>query len=210
MKIHQLEVRNFRGFEHQTFTLSDQFTVLIGENGTGKTAILNALATGVSPLLVFWKADQLRLRTIDIDADDVRHVRYEKGQIPTLEPQYPLVVSCQGVVDANEISWTWKLLMIDHKNRRPKVEISPNIQIISEQLLEKVREGEDVLLPLVAYYGTGRLWLQKKEEPVETVKPGSRLLGYEDCLEPASNQKVLLMWFKTMEIAALQRGEFMS
>ena len=207
MKIHQLEVRNFRSFEHKIFNLSKQFTVFIGDNGTGKTAILNALATGVSLPVVLWKDDKLRLRTIDIDADDVRQVRYEKGQIPTLEPQYPLVVSCKGVVDAKDISWTWELLMLDNKNRRPNVKISDNIQIISEQLLEKVREGEDVLLPLIAYYGTGRLWLQKKKEPVETIRPGSRLLGYEDCLEPASNQKVLLRWFKTMEIATLQRRE---
>ena len=205
MKIHQLEVRNFRSFEHKTFNLSKQFTVFIGDNGTGKTAILNALATGVSLPVVLWKDDKLRLRTIDIDADDVRQVRYEKGQIPTLEPQYPLVVSCKGVVDAKDISWTWELLMLDNKTRRPNVKISDNIQIISEQLLEKVREGEDVLLPLIAYYGTGRLWLQKKKEPVETIRPGSRLLGYEDCLEPASNQEVLLRWFKTMEIATLQR-----
>ena len=112
MKIHQLEVRNFRGFEHQTFHFSDQFTVLIGENGTGKTAILQAVATGVSPILLFWQSDKLKLRPVDIDENDVRHIGYQKGQIPTLEPQYPLVVSCQGFVDKQQISWMWKLLTI--------------------------------------------------------------------------------------------------
>ena len=207
MKIHQLEVINFRGFEHQTFHFSDQFTVLIGENGTGKTAILQALATGVSPILLFWQSDKLKLRPVDIDENDVRHIGYQKGQIPTLEPQYPLVVSCQGFVDKQQISWMWKLLTIkDKASGRPQLEISENIEDISKQLLRKVRNGEDVLLPLVAYYGTGRLWRQKKEESVETVKPSSRMLGYVDCLDPASNQKALLKWFKTMEIASLQRG----
>ena len=208
MRIHQLEVRNFRGFEHRTFNLSDQFTVLIGDNGTGKTAILKALSTGVSPLLLVWKSDKVSLRTIDIDEDDVRHLRYHKGQIPTLEPQYPLVIYCQGIVNEQPISWVWRLLEIEDKTSgRPKLEISENIENIAKQIEEKVRKGEDVLLPLVAYYGTGRLWLQKKEETVETVKPGSRMLGYMDCLDAASNPKVLLGWFKTMEIASLQRGE---
>jgi predicted ATP-binding protein involved in virulence len=208
MKIHQLEVRNFRGFEHQTFHFSDQFTVLIGENGTGKTAILDAIAIGAGCL--FSRFDNFENLQRPISDDEVRRVRYEKGQTPTIEPQYPVSVSCIGVVDGSEITWERILQLLDRDNKGPFLNqslYSHKIVNISKQLLEKVRKGEDVLLPLVAYYGTGRLWLQKKEESVETVKPGSRMLGYVDCLDPASNQKVLLGWFKTMEIATLQRGE---
>ena len=208
MKIHQLEVRNFRCFEHQTFHFSDQFTVLIGDNGTGKTAIFDALRIGAGCL--FFSFDNFENLQCPISDDDVRHVRYEKGQTPTIEPQYPVSVSCIGVVDGSEITWEQDLQLLDIDNNAPFLNqslYSRKIVNISKQLQEKVRKGEDVLLPLVAYYGTGRLWLQKKEEFVETVKPGSRMLGYVNCLDPASNKKVLLRWFKTMKIASLQRGE---
>jgi predicted ATP-binding protein involved in virulence len=33
------------------------------------------------------------------------------------------------------------------------------------------------------------------------------MLGYVNCLDPTSNPNVLMRWLKTMEIAALQRGE---
>jgi len=207
MKIHQLEVRNFRCFEHQTFHFSDQFTILIGDNGTGKTAILTALAIGAGCL--FSRFDNFENLQRPISDDEVRRVRYEKGQTPTIEPQYPVSVSCIGVVDGSEITWERTLQLLDRDNKSPFLNqslYSHKIVNISKQLLEKVRKGEDVLLPLLAYYGTGRLWLQKEEKSVETVKPGSRMLGYIDCLNPASNQKVLLGWFKTMEIASLQRG----
>ena len=43
MKLRKLRLQNFRGFEDKTFEFSDQFNVLIGDNGTGKTSILMAL-----------------------------------------------------------------------------------------------------------------------------------------------------------------------
>ncbi len=200
MKIHRLEVRNFRSFEENTFHFSNQFTVLIGDNGTGKTAILDALAVGVGALfLAFNDVDSRHIRD-----DEVRRVRYEKGQTPTIEPQYPVSVSCQGIVDGHEISWTRELNKLGGRTTRQQ---ATQIAKVSKQLQAKVRKGADLLLPLVAYYGTGRLWLQKKEKSVELVNPDSRMLGYLDCLDPASNQKLMLRWFKTMEIADLQKKE---
>lgn len=37
MKIHQLEIQNFKGFEKEVFNFNPHFTVLIGDNAKGKT-----------------------------------------------------------------------------------------------------------------------------------------------------------------------------
>ena len=50
MRIDQLTVKNFRCFADQTFTFDPQFNVLVGENGSGKTAIIEALATSLQYL----------------------------------------------------------------------------------------------------------------------------------------------------------------
>ena len=42
-----LEMENFRVFEHLSLELDDQLTLLIGKNGSGKTAILEALAVAL-------------------------------------------------------------------------------------------------------------------------------------------------------------------
>ena len=47
MKIKELQIRNYRGFVDITFELNPNFTVFIGDNGTGKTSILDACAIAV-------------------------------------------------------------------------------------------------------------------------------------------------------------------
>ena len=81
MKIRQLELKNFRCFDHKTFEFSDQFNVFIGDNGTGKSAILDALAIGVGSF--FLGIDSINSR--NIFKDDVRHIVNAENETPTLE-----------------------------------------------------------------------------------------------------------------------------
>lgn len=61
---------------------------------------------------------------------------------------------------------------------------------------EYVREGgEKHPLPLLAYYGTGRLWQQKKNT-ANKFNSTSRTIGYTDCLDPASSYKSFVDWFR--------------
>jgi predicted ATP-binding protein involved in virulence len=202
VKIHRLEVTNFRGFSQRTFTLSDQFNVLIGENGAGKTAVLDALAIGAGTLL-FNAMEGIQSRIIK--QDDARRVTYQKDGIATVEQQRPVRVHFSGYVGGQECTWTWTSKYPNSST----LEAAPLVDI-SNRLREQVQAGQDVLLPVIAYYGTERLWLPKRDEPeqlfVEPLPPGSRLTGYSGCLDPASNQKLLLQWFKRMELVQLQQG----
>jgi predicted ATP-binding protein involved in virulence len=51
MRIRELSLHNYRGFGEKRVEFSDQFTVIAGVNGRGKTAILDALALLMSRLL---------------------------------------------------------------------------------------------------------------------------------------------------------------
>lgn len=44
MKINRIILENFKCFENEKFELSSPYTLIIGDNGKGKTAILNAIA----------------------------------------------------------------------------------------------------------------------------------------------------------------------
>ena len=66
MKIKKLQLYNFRCFEQYELMFSDhRFTLLIGDNGSGKTAILDALAVAVGGFL---------LAIPDIKPSDKRHI----------------------------------------------------------------------------------------------------------------------------------------
>jgi predicted ATP-binding protein involved in virulence len=43
MRIDRLEITNFKKFSNYTIDLHPQFTLLVGDNGTGKNTIFNAL-----------------------------------------------------------------------------------------------------------------------------------------------------------------------
>lgn len=69
-------------------------------------------------------------------------------------------------------------------------------------------------LPMLGFYGTGRLWSQKKlttahvESNLETQ---SRTFAYRDCLDPASSYKHFAIWFtqafRSLRDAQIQRLE---
>jgi predicted ATP-binding protein involved in virulence len=71
-------------------------------------------------------------------------------------------------------------------------------------------------LPMLGYYGTGRLWAQKKltsAHEVSSPESQSRTFAYRDCLDPASSYKHFSSWFKRVflslrqaQIQNLERG----
>ena len=52
MRVDRLELRNFKKFAAFDLDLHRQFTLLIGENGAGKTSVLDALAVALGVWLV--------------------------------------------------------------------------------------------------------------------------------------------------------------
>ena len=201
MKIHQLEVRNFRSFEHKTFHFSGQFNVLIGDNGTGKTAIVEALVIGAGSLIIgFDGFDWGKVRGGRIEDNDVRQLRDKKSQSPFRQFPFSVEVYCKGVIDQQQITWKSYLNQFPTFSNRA---LTPAIAEIAKKLQTKVHQGENVLLPLIAYYGAGRLWRDKEQKVVEPLK--IRMHGYIGCLNPRAN--LILEWFRTEEISVLQGQE---
>lgn len=194
MKIHQLHLQNFRCFTDKTFTFTDQFNVLVGDNGKGKTAILDALAIGLGRF-----TRQISQGTRLINSDDVRLKRFQNGATVTLESQYPATLHYEGTISERSIDWQVK------KRASPQYAKSLDTTI-SSMAMELINDPK-AILPMIAYYGTGRLWEHNKGETIEWFKPGTRGRGYFNCLQPSSNEKSLLSWIKYQEAVALQQKQ---
>jgi predicted ATP-binding protein involved in virulence len=199
MKIRQLELKNFRCFDKKTFEFSDQFNVLIGDNGTGKSAILDALAIGVGSFLLGINSINSR----DISDDDIRRIIRLDTIPPTSEKILPVVVSCEGCFeDIAKMSWARELRVVDGRTTRTGAK-----EIISyaKQLQDKVRiqkqDRDKIILPVISYYGTNRLWTAKKDDKPRL--PSSQLEGYKNWLA-GSNINILTRWFRTLEWAIIQ------
>ena len=211
MKIHELRLKNFRKFEDSVFRFNSEtgVSVLIGDNATGKTAILDALSVMMGSYLLDFKAGVGR----HIRKEEVRLKQVTLGETVTLEPQWDegVTLSCKaslaeiaGDNDAlrEEMIWARELKSESGKTTRIRAK---NIASAGKAARGKVEKGEEVLLPVFGYYGTGRLWHLKQN--ISLSKPDSRSVGYRDCLDPASSHKLFFKWFAQYEQAAMQEGK---
>jgi len=204
MKIHEITLKNFRKFADQCFSFNTEtnVTVLIGNNATGKTAILDALSVMMGSYLLDFKVPRA---VRHIRKNEVRLAQIKSGELQTLEPQWAqgVKIECIGSLaehHTKEMKWSRELTSETGKTTRIHAK---NIAKAGRDARLKLEQGEEVLLPLLAYYGAGRLWNNLQYGKLN--KPDSRSVGYRDCLDPASNHKLFIKWFSRLEQAAVQQ-----
>ena len=193
MKINKIEIQNFKGFEDNTFIFNPKMTVLIGDNATGKTTILDALSFVLGTF--FLGVDSVPSRSLQPS---------EKRKVITspesFEIQLPFKINVKHSLLGENYHW-----YRDTNKKKGGATSYKNAKKLinkAEELVVKVRNGEPVNLPLIAYYGTERL--SEKHEKLAYAKQSSRLEGYYQALDPSSFQRKFLEWFKTFEDSKLK------
>lgn len=72
MKVDFIELTNFRGIQKQRITFENKnFVALIGDNGSGKTTILEAITKGIVPVLRTVNAEAMK--ECDLANKDIRN-----------------------------------------------------------------------------------------------------------------------------------------
>ncbi|TKD08379.1 AAA family ATPase [Polyangium fumosum] len=200
MKIHALHIENFRGFEMLDVTFHPSMTVLIGENGAGKTALLEALAVALGALFRSIPGETGR----SLRLTDARHRIYEHAGMLDLQPQGPVRVAARGRLDGQPVRWVRSMRVDDSPPEFYRTRSS--LRPISARLAAAVKAGEPRDLPVVGYYGAERLgvWRYKKIDPKRGI--GSRFDGYMDALDPTPNHRLLAEWIYQQTLIELQSG----
>lgn len=198
MRIDNIQIKNYRRFENLSIDFNSRMNVIIGNNGVGKTSILDALSIGIGSIFLGIEANS----SPGIKKEDIRFVSRKIGSTIDRQPQFPVVISCAGEIVNKKISW---IRQLNTKSGRTNYGDAANIKNIASDLQNSVRNGDaNVILPIISYYGTGRLWAQKHESSQKTID--NRLQGYTDCLSVESNEKLMLKWFEKMTYIQLQDG----
>ena len=186
MLIDRLKIKNFKGFEEEEFFFRNNFTVVIGNNGSGKTSVLDALAVAAGCYLIPLGGGQKIQRPIHKG-----EVRIEEKEKSVFDPQLPCEIEAKG-------KWgIWKR-SIEKLSFSNTARYAKSVTEYAEAEFEKAMKGNDVVLPLFAYHGTGRLWAELNDK-VNYTKQGSRLEGYENCFSVKSSSKAFRNWYKTLE-----------
>lgn len=210
MRLDKLRLKNFRCFDTLEINFHPKCNILIGKNGSGKSTILDGLAIALGGYLLGFDG----IKSNSILPDDAHYKMFMAGSRIEPQGQFPVEVYAQATVhqpdsrfDTSEavISWQREL---NGKERRTTHGNLKCIVEYAKTLQEQIRSGNEMcILPLSAYYGTGRLWLQKRKRPSRAKgSPLNRQMGYTDCIAAESNEKQMMQWFEDMTYIQLQEG----
>ena len=203
MRIKELKIKNFRCYEDVEIKLNSNYTVLIGINGAGKTTILDAISIALGGYVSVFDG----MGIYGINRNDSHYKMYEIGSAIDRQHQFPVGIYAECDFN-NKKSVSWVRTLNGEKGRTSNIRAKEIIEYASKVQDEIKKGNKEVVLPVIAYYGTGRLWMQKRDKNVKETKENfSRLKGYIDCLDSASNEKMMLKWFEKMTYLELQEGK---
>lgn len=201
LNIQKLRLRDYRCFEAIDLDFHARVTVLVASNGAGKTSILDAIAVAFGPYVgafdesigKSFKPSDIRLTAVrDTASNEMefapKGIRLEAtGHIPGT------LLELLGEVPSNA---TWRRSLAGPTKAKTTIKDAKELIDFGKRQQVAVRTpGTDVMLPLLAYYGTGRLWQQKKLMEGKLPRT-SRTIGYTDCLDPGSSYKIFEAWFR--------------
>lgn len=203
MKLKKVRIINYRCFKGTEIDFNDQVTLIVGKNGAGKTAILDAVAVAVSTFLLGIDGGVSR----SISKDDARYEFHDLDG--TVDPQHQFPVNIESIgdcLDNHAVKWVRSL---NSESGNTTVKEARELTNISKAAQKRIMTGDkSLILPLISYYGTGRLYVQKKEKKnIKSLTEFKRQVGYVDCMAAESNEKLMLNWFQIQTLKSLQEQQ---
>ena len=149
MYIENLHLINYRSFEELHMSFHEKLTVIVGGNGVGKTSIIEALAIACGTF--FLGLDNVK--SASIKSADVRYSYYNIGSGLDSQQQFPVSILAEGSVGGKALWWRRSLMTLGGKTTYG--EASQLIRISKEYRMRLMEGDDSLILPIIAYYGTG-------------------------------------------------------
>ena len=190
-RIDKLELSNFRCFNSCSIDLHDQLTLIIADNGLGKSTILDALAISLAPIVEKLSGSDVEFGIFESDIN----VKYEtQGHLKFARFfSLPTKISVDGCFDSEVAGWT-----LDRRGE--KFTFKTNVALGSlEQRLDDFRtssSNSNPDLPVIVLYSTERaskaLFFR-----IDSPDLGERFNGYDQCFSPLASHQTFFDWFST-------------
>lgn len=208
MRIDRLHIENFRKYANNDFAFHPQFNLVIGENGAGKTSLLEALAVVIGSWLLGIRGYDSR----HIQKRDIRRETQFVGKRFVFRDFTPVKVEAWGEVASEpDVHWSRELGSRDYRSRTT-YRNAARIRELAEMRGKDANEGKEVILPLISYYGADRLWAlppdSDRESSINAAQDfnrensadsdadwfSDRFLGYRYSVDNRTDLKSLMRW----------------
>jgi predicted ATP-binding protein involved in virulence len=207
LQLKKLKLTNYRGFPKIEIDFHEQLTVLVAPNGSGKTAILDAIAVAYGPYIgAFDEATGKHFHPNDIRLSRIRDTQSNEMEYASGGVSLEAVGFIPGSLYDIEFrdSETWHRELANPKKSKTTIKQAKELIDYGKRMQNAVREpNSNQVLPVLAYYGTGRLW-QMEKLTQSKLKATSRTIGYTNCLDSGSSYKTFAEWFRYWNINAVE------
>lgn len=219
MRLNKITLDNFRCYQHLEIELHPHLTVLAANNGQGKTTILDAIRIALWPYVSQFDLAKTpsEIQTNTIFIDDVRVLKSVEqtsrvfGALDVMARQLPSTITSIGQYNNNISIWK-RYRDSEAKNSRTKDDAGTKLlKESTREIQKKIRDlsAPPQILPVFGYYGTGRLWNEKrltegKKGTTEKTNEQIRTFAYRDCLDPASSFKQFQDWFTSAYLKVME------
>jgi len=198
MRLLRVQLQNFRAFEEVELDLDERLTVLVGRNATGKTTLLEGIAVALGAWVGAFpdiREEHPRVGTI------ARLKTSVQNGVPVTEIASPVrvMVSCEIAGASMRLG---RDLGTDGWH---DAEDSPSSRPLKDIVKGVLLPQTPQTLPVVASYGTGRVWQQKRERRSERSGLTSRFRGYHSALDAAADARGFASWMAWREEDRVQR-----
>jgi predicted ATP-binding protein involved in virulence len=203
MKLERLHLRNFRCFDDLTLDFGKRLTVIIADNGAGKTALLDAIAIGFGRYLTKLPG----VAGLAHKSTDLRVASGERSQ------PFLFLAWEARTHDGEAVVWAAE------RKRDGAVTSGAIRQQLSEEqqpllsrgmkdldrftvnLVQAESDQRPYFLPVIAYYGTNRAIREDVQRRRGFKKSFARFDALTGALSPDSRFRAAFEWFNAMEDA---------
>lgn len=196
MNLSRVRIKNFKGIEEQELLFKPGFNLIKGENGRGKTSILEAIAVGLGGFV----AGIPDVATRHISINEIRK-EYKMTGDGSCECNYKVPVEIELEARLEDVQYSWTRARTSVKSSRSTTQPRAIVK-----KAEKMASEEKSELPVLIYEAAGRVWEQKRQKSENPFrKKIVRDIGYTDTLVEASNIKLLRSWCVKMEMSEFKQ-----
>lgn len=206
MRIDRLRMRNFKCFEDYLLELHPRFTLLVGDNGAGKTTILDALAVAAGIWLVKPPDSMLANSGRNILRNEIRLDMKQAGDRRQFVECKPVSITATGEIARHQVEWCRQIRL--GGSRTTNAEATRALRIVGDHF-SRDSSGGNMPSPVIAYYGAGRAWLSSRARGSTGLKPrgpARRWEAFYDCFEERIRLNDLRIWFQREAIASANRA----
>lgn len=194
MILKKLHIYNFKLFEDIELQFKPGFNLILGDNGVGKTTILEAATVAASGFLA--GMEDVTMRNIYKSDAHYKIIKDNNG-IPNKSYDYPTEI--ESTISYNGTDYTWSRIKTNSRT-------SINPKDILKVSRELINGTEDRILPVLSYQSASRQWVQARKDVNEKKRKQlhNRRCGYLGCLDKTANLAVVNNWCAQMEWSALR------